>query len=33
MREKILFDTKCYELAEYFMEEPVGKWTKEDMNE
>lgn len=32
-RPKHSFDTKCYELAEYFMEEPAGKWTKEDINE
>ena len=33
MRTKQAFDEKCYELAEYFMREPAGKWTKEDINE
>jgi hypothetical protein len=33
MRTKKSFDEKCYELAEYFMREPTGKWTKEDVNE
>jgi hypothetical protein len=33
MRTKQAFDGKCYELAEYFMQEPAGKWTKEDINE
>ena len=33
MRRKTDFDAKCLELAEYFMSEPVGKWSKEDKNE
>ncbi len=33
MRSKHSFDEQCLKLAEYFMEEPNGKWTKEDMNE
>lgn len=33
MRSKATFDEKCGELADYFMEEPEGKWTKEDRNE
>ena len=33
MRDKKLFDQKCYELAEYFMREPPGKWTDEDRTE
>jgi len=33
MRAKHSFDEKCFELAEYFMSEPAGKWTKEDKNE
>ncbi len=33
MRAKKTFDTKCHELAAYFMEEPKGKWTAEDKNE
>lgn len=34
MRMKQEFDTKCYELAVYFTEDaPVGRWTKEDVNE
>ena len=32
-RTKAMFDQKCYELAEYFMSEPVGKWSKEEINE
>jgi hypothetical protein len=33
MRIKYFFDAKCYELAEYFMREPAGKWASEDVNE
>jgi hypothetical protein len=33
MRDKHSFDDKCGELADYFMQEPAGKWTKEDRNE
>lgn len=33
MRTKGSFDTKCYELAEYFMSEPASRWRKEDVNE
>lgn len=33
MRAKRSFDEKCYELAEYFMEEPKAKWTDEDRTE
>jgi hypothetical protein len=33
MRPKKSFDEKCYELAEYFMDEPVGKWNDADRSE
>lgn len=32
-RPKSSFDAKCYELAEYFMAEPAGKWRDEDRTE
>jgi hypothetical protein len=33
MRCKHAFDEKCFELAEYFMSEPDGRWNGQDMNE
>jgi hypothetical protein len=33
MRNKQNFDAKCYELAEYFMSEPAGRWRDEDRTE
>ncbi len=33
MKSKVSFDNKCYELAEYFMAEPAGKWTDMDRTE
>ena len=33
MRAKSSFDEKCFELAEYFMQEPAGKWDGKDKTE